>query len=79
MTSHQSFMKKVVTDFVRNHIIGQFRVPETIITGNGANLNNDLIKTTCEKFKIKHKNSTTYRPQIIGSVEVANKKIKRIL
>ncbi|XP_070018266.1 uncharacterized protein [Nicotiana sylvestris] len=33
----------------------------------------------CETFKIKHKNSTAYRPQINGAVEAANKNIKKIL
>ncbi|XP_070005107.1 uncharacterized protein [Nicotiana sylvestris] len=33
----------------------------------------------CETFKIKHKNSTAYRPQINGAVEAANKNIKKIV
>ncbi|XP_070008254.1 uncharacterized protein [Nicotiana sylvestris] len=33
----------------------------------------------CETFEIKYKNSTTYRPQMNGAVEAANKKIKMIL
>ncbi|XP_070026097.1 uncharacterized protein [Nicotiana sylvestris] len=33
----------------------------------------------CETFKIKHKNSTAYKPQINGVVEDANKNIKKIL
>ncbi|XP_060178057.1 uncharacterized protein LOC132607991 [Lycium barbarum] len=32
-----------------------------------------------EQFKITHKNSTAYRPQMNGAVEAANKNIKRIL
>ncbi|XP_070035658.1 uncharacterized protein [Nicotiana tomentosiformis] len=37
------------------------------------------MKAMCETFKIKHKNSTTYRPQMNGAVEAANKNIKKIL
>ncbi|XP_070005105.1 uncharacterized protein [Nicotiana sylvestris] len=33
----------------------------------------------CETFKIKHNNSTTYKPQMNGVVEAANKNIKKIL
>ncbi|XP_070047860.1 uncharacterized protein [Nicotiana tomentosiformis] len=33
----------------------------------------------CETFKIKHRNSMTYRPQMNGAVEAANKNIKKIL
>ncbi|XP_015160076.1 uncharacterized protein [Solanum tuberosum] len=46
---------------------------------NAANLNNDLMKETCERFKIAHRNSTVYRPHMNGAVEAANKNIKKIL
>ncbi|XP_060190562.1 uncharacterized protein LOC132619783 [Lycium barbarum] len=77
-TSHKSVTKKVVADFVRNHIICRFGVPESIITDNGANLNSHLMKDICEQFKITHRNSTAYRPQMNGAIEAANKNIKRI-
>lgn len=76
---HKSVIKKVVDGFVQNHIIYRLRIVECIITENRANLNSYLIKTTCEKFKIKHKISTTYRPQTNGAIEIADKNIKRIL
>ena len=37
------------------------------------------MKLMCETFKIKHRNSTAYRPQMNGDVEAANKNIKKIL
>ncbi|XP_070051966.1 uncharacterized protein [Nicotiana tomentosiformis] len=37
------------------------------------------MKAMCETFKIKHKNSTAYRPQMNGVVEAADKNIKKIL
>ncbi|XP_060184144.1 uncharacterized protein LOC132613872 [Lycium barbarum] len=77
--SHKSVTKKVVADFVRNNIICQFGIPESIITDNGVNLNSHLMKDICEQFKITHRNSTAYRPQMNGAVEAANKNIKRIL
>ncbi|XP_070035102.1 uncharacterized protein [Nicotiana tomentosiformis] len=39
----------------------------------------DLMKAMCEIFKIKHRNSTTYMPQMNGVVEGAKKNIKKIL
>ncbi|XP_070013736.1 uncharacterized protein [Nicotiana sylvestris] len=39
----------------------------------------DLMKAMCETFKIKHKNSIAYRPQMNGAVEAATKNIKKIL
>nr|XP_009628404.1 uncharacterized protein LOC104118765 [Nicotiana tomentosiformis] len=75
---HQA-VTKIVADFVWDRIVCQFGVPEAIITNNAANLNSGLMKAMCETFKIKHQNSTAYRPQMNRAVEVANKNIKKIL
>jgi len=77
--SYKAVTKKVVADFVRDRIVCRFGVPESIITDNAANLNSDLMKAMCETFKIKHKNSTAYMPQMNGAVEAANKNIKTTL
>nr|XP_033515273.1 uncharacterized protein LOC117279779 [Nicotiana tomentosiformis] len=77
--SYDVMTKKVVAHFVRDRIIFRCGVPESFITNNAANLNSDLKKAICEIVKIKHWNSTTYRPQMNGSVEAANKNIKKIL
>ncbi|EOX94716.1 RNA-directed DNA polymerase (Reverse transcriptase), Ribonuclease H [Theobroma cacao] len=50
-----------------------------IITDNASNLNGSMMKEVCAKFKIKHHNSTPYRPKMNGAVEAANKNIKRII
>ncbi|XP_070042800.1 uncharacterized protein [Nicotiana tomentosiformis] len=77
--SYKAVTKKVVADFLRDRIVCRINVLESIITDNAANLNSDLMKEMCEKFKIKHRNSTAYRPQMNGVVEAANKNIKKIL
>ncbi|XP_055802061.1 uncharacterized protein LOC129871200 [Solanum dulcamara] len=77
--TYKAVTKKVVADFVRNNIICRFGIPESIITDNATNLNNDLMKEICERFKIVHRNSTTYRAQMNEVVEVENKNIKKIL
>nr|XP_009763664.1 PREDICTED: uncharacterized protein K02A2.6-like [Nicotiana sylvestris] len=61
VVSFKDVTKKVTTDFVRDPIVCRFGVPESIITDNATNLNRDLVKAMCETFKIKHRNSTTYR------------------
>ena len=52
-------------------------MPERIIIDNGSNLNNKMMKELCESFKIKHHNSSPYRPKMNGDVEAANKNIKK--
>ncbi|XP_075097991.1 uncharacterized protein LOC142175304 [Nicotiana tabacum] len=79
VASNKAVTKKVVADFVRDRIVCRFGVPDSIITDNAANLNNDLKKALCETFKIKHQNFTTYRQQMNGVLEAANKNIKKIL
>ena len=71
--------KKVVADFVCNNLICRFGIPESIITDNGANLNSHLMRDICEQFKITHRNSTSYRPQMNRAVEAANRNIKKVL
>ncbi|XP_070013004.1 uncharacterized protein [Nicotiana sylvestris] len=61
--SYKVVTNKVMTDFVRDCIVCRFRIPESIITNNGSNLNKDLMKAMCKSFKIRQKNSTVYRPQ----------------
>ncbi|XP_016578880.2 uncharacterized protein K02A2.6-like [Capsicum annuum] len=69
----------MVADFVCNNLVCRIGIPELIITDDGTNLNSDLMREICERFKISHRNSISYRPQMNGAVEAANKNIKRIL
>ncbi|XP_075107023.1 uncharacterized protein LOC142180005 [Nicotiana tabacum] len=74
-STYKAVTKKVLADFVRNNIVCRFGILESIITDNAAN----LMREICEKFRIVHRNTTAYRPQMNGAVEAANKNIKRIL
>ena len=77
--SYANVTKQVVTRFIKHNIICRYGVPERIITDNGSNLNNKMMKELYESFKIKHHNSSTYRPKMNGVVEAANKNIKKII
>nr|XP_027120603.1 uncharacterized protein LOC113737595 [Coffea arabica] len=77
--SYKHVTEKVVTDFLRKHIICRFGVSETLITDNAKNLNNDMVDRLCEQFKVRHQNSSIYRPQMNGAVEPANKNLKKII
>ncbi|GAU23956.1 hypothetical protein TSUD_183550 [Trifolium subterraneum] len=77
--SYANVTKQVVVRFIKNHIICRYGVPNKIITDNGTNLNNKMMKDPCDEFKIEHHNSSPYRPQMNGAVEAANKNIKKIV
>ena len=38
-----------------------------------------MMDQICEQFKIKHHNSTPYRPKMNGAIEAANKNVKKIV
>ncbi|XP_070005006.1 uncharacterized protein [Nicotiana sylvestris] len=42
--SYKVVTKKVITDFVKDHIVCRFGVLESIVTNNAVNLNSDLMK-----------------------------------
>ncbi|XP_017984333.1 PREDICTED: uncharacterized protein LOC108663626 [Theobroma cacao] len=65
--------------FIQREIICRYGLSERIITDNASNLIGAMVKEVCAKFKIKHHNSTTYRPKMNGAVEVANKNVKKIV
>ncbi|WJX45728.1 hypothetical protein P8452_32589 [Trifolium repens] len=72
--SYANVTKQVVVRFIKNHIICRYGVPNRIITDNGTNLNNKMMKDLCGEFKIEHHNSSPYRPQMNGAVEAAKQK-----
>ncbi|XP_039161740.1 uncharacterized protein LOC108954357 [Eucalyptus grandis] len=78
-TSFVSVTACNVAKFVKRDIIARYSVPEAIITDNGTNLNNKLVDGLFSEFKVKHLNSSPYRPQMNGAIEIANKNIKKIL
>ena len=46
---------------------------------NDQNFNSKMIIELCAKWKIKHSNSSPYRPKMNGAVEAANKNVKKII
>ena len=60
--SYTTVTARNVVKFIRRDIIARYGAPETIITDNGSNLNNKLVDDLFEEFKIKHMNSSPYRP-----------------
>ena len=77
--SYVNVTNQVVVKFIKNQIILRYGVPNKIITDNGTNMNNKMMKELCDDFKIEHHNSSPYRPQMNVAVEAANKNIKKIV
>lgn len=75
--SYANVTRQVVDRFIRKEIICRYGVPNKIITDNGSNLNNKMVKELCRSFKIDHHNSSPYRPKMNGVVEAANKTLRR--
>ena len=46
---------------------------------NAQNFNGKMIIELCAKWKIKHSNSSPYRPKMNGAVEAANENVKKII
>ena len=46
---------------------------------NAQNFNGKMIMELCTKWKIKHSNSSPYRPEMNDAVEAANKNVKKII
>ena len=78
-TSNKSVTQAMVAQFLKHNIICRYGMPGELITNNGTNLNGKMIQQLCQQFKIEHRNSVPYGPQMNGAVEVANKNIKKIL
>ncbi|PKI50758.1 hypothetical protein CRG98_028900 [Punica granatum] len=74
-----SVTAKAVARFLKRDIITRYGVPATLITDNAKNLNNKLIDELCAQFKIQHRNSYPYRPQMNSAVAAANNNIKKII
>jgi len=79
VASYANVTRKVVTKFIRRELICRYRLPNKIIIDNATNLNNQMMAELCERFKIQHHNSSSYRPKMNGAVKAANKNIKKIV
>lgn len=79
VVSYANVTRQVVTRFIKKKIICRYDIPNKIITINGSNLNNKMMKELCKSFKIEHHKSSPYRMEMNGVVEAENKNIKTII
>jgi len=69
----------VVKKFMERDLICRYGPLEKIMTNNAQNFNGKIIIELCAKWKIKHSNSSPYRPKMNGAVKAANENVKKII
>ena len=70
---------KVVLRFIRSNIFFRFGTPRVVISDEGSHFYNNLFVSLLTKYRVKHRVSLAYHPQINGQAEVSNREIKKIL
>ena len=69
----------MVKKFMERDLICQYGPLEKIMTNNTQNFNGKMIIELFAKWKIKHSNSSPYRPKMNGVVETVNENVKKII
>ncbi|KAM2196928.1 hypothetical protein PS2_000459 [Malus domestica] len=77
--SYAELTSTEVCDFVEEHIVTRFGIPETIITDNGTIFTAERFKEYTASLKIRLEQSTPYYPQANGQAEASNKVLISIL
>eukprot|EP00253_Pinus_taeda_P022918 PITA_22918 len=62
-----------VAQFLFNHVISRFGVPEAIVTDHGKHFRNHMMTELTTQLGLRHDSSTPYYPQANGQVEAVNK------
>ena len=68
---------EIAAKFIYKNIITRFGCPITLISDQGSHFINKTIKALTYQFKIDHRRSTTYHPQLNGAIEAFNKTLTR--
>lgn len=69
----------MVKKFMERDLICRYGPLEKIMTNNAQNFNGKMIIELFAKWKIKHSNSSPYRPKMNGVVETANENVRKII
>eukprot|EP00253_Pinus_taeda_P017459 PITA_17459 len=59
--------------FLFNHVISWFGVPQAIVTDHGKHFRNHMMAELTTQLGLRHDSSTPYYPQANGQVEAVNK------
>lgn len=67
-----------IINFIKEHIIHRFGIPQTIIVDHGIAFNGSLMDKFMKEYGMSLVNSTLYYAQANGQAEITNKAIKFI-
>lgn len=70
---------ETMINFILNHVIAVFGVPETVITDRGSIFTDHTMEQLFKQLGIKHSATTAYRPQSNGRVERMHRTLKTTL
>ena len=68
-----------VAQAIISEVICKYASPRVLLSDNGSEFNNEILRAVCESFQIKKCNIIAYAPQANGKVERANRRILDIL
>ncbi|KAH9288228.1 hypothetical protein KI387_032345, partial [Taxus chinensis] len=68
-----------VARFMYERIVTRFGCPLEIVTDQGSHFINEVVEALVNKFSIKHRKATTYKPSTNGQVERTNFVLCQIL
>lgn len=68
-----------IIDFIKEHIIHRFGIPQTITLNHGTSFNGNLMDEFTKEYEISIINSTHYYAQANGQAKATNKAIKFIM
>jgi hypothetical protein len=78
-TPLKNMMHKVVIEFIIEHIIHRFGIPQTLTTNQGTSLVSGQVREFIESYKIKLLNSFPYYAQANGQAESSNKTLIKFI
>ena len=70
---------KTTAQFLFNHVITRFGVPQAIVTDHGSHFFHYMMPELTSKLDLRHDSSTLYYPQANGQVEAVNKVLVTML
>jgi len=70
---------KEVNEFITEHIIHRFGIPQTLTTDQGTSFMSKEVREFAELYKIKLLNSSPYYAQANGQVESSNKILIKLI